>query len=71
MQGEDDGDVLPAGGGDKVNKTKQPVDNRIYICYMCGKPIQGDHAVICTRRYSKLHIHYGCIPRGSDNEKKQ
>lgn len=54
-----------------MNKTNQPVDNRIYICYMCGKPIQGDHVVICTRRYSKLHIHYGCIPRGSDNEKKQ
>lgn len=62
MREADAGGVFPARRGDKVNKTNKPVDNRIYICYLCGKPIQGDHVVICTRRHSKLHIHYGCAP---------
>ena len=54
-----------------MNKTNQPVDNRIYICHVCGKAIQGPHEIVRRGRYGTLHIHYGCIPRGSDNEKKQ
>lgn len=73
MRTVDAGSILPVGGGNKVNKTNQPVDNRVYICSICGKPIAGEHVEIRTRRNTKLHIHYGCVPRGSGNgnEKEQ
>ena len=38
-----------------MNKTNKPVDNRIYICYLCGKPIQGDHVV--TVSYTHLDVY--------------
>jgi len=37
---------------------------RIYLCNFCGKEIYGDHVEITTKRRSKLHIHYRCMPGG-------
>ena len=62
MRAADAGGVLPAGGGDEMNKTNQPVDKRIYICHVCGKAIQGPHEIVRRGRYGTLHIHYGCAP---------
>lgn len=33
----------------------------IYICYICGKEIHGDHVYIKTKRRSELHIHFECM----------
>ena len=54
-----------------MNKTNQPVDNRIYICHVCGKAIQGPHEIVRRGRYGTPHIHYGCAPGRRANEKKQ
>lgn len=35
-----------------------------FICSECGKPVEGDHVVIRTRRHTELHIHYGCMRIG-------
>lgn len=42
---------------------------KIYICSECGKPIEGDHVYIKTKRGTELHIHNECIPRGERREK--
>ena len=55
----------------KVSKVNQPVDNRIYICHVCGKAIQGPHEIVRRGRYGALNIHYGCAPGRRGNEKKQ
>ena len=39
---------------------------RLFLCRECGKPIEGDHVYIKTRRGSELHIHYQCISKGSE-----
>lgn len=41
---------------------KKTVDNRIYLCSICGKEIKGNHVMIRTRRHTELHIHYECMP---------
>lgn len=38
--------------------------SRIYLCSECGKPIEGDHIYIKTRRGTELRIHNQCIPKG-------
>ncbi len=44
---------------------------KIYLCSECGKPIEGDHVYIKTKRGTELHIHHECIPRGPRREKGQ
>lgn len=39
-------------------KEKKP---EVFLCYICGKEIYGDHVFIQTRRRSKLHIHFECM----------
>lgn len=36
----------------------------IYVCYVCGEVISGDHVYIKTRRGTSLYIHKECIVRG-------
>ena len=54
-----------------MGKNEKPANNRIYICHVCGKAIQGPHEIVRRGRYRALHIHYGCAPGRSGNEKKQ
>lgn len=43
-------------------KSKTVPQHEIYICYICGKEIHGDHVRITTKRRSKLHMHFECVP---------
>ena len=43
-------------------KPNTPPQQETHICYVCGKEIQGDHVYIETKRRSKLHIHFECVP---------
>ena len=54
-----------------MGKIEKPANNRIYICHVCGKAIQGPHEIVSRGRYGALHIHYRCAPGRSGNEKKQ
>ena len=38
---------------------------RIYLCSECGKPIEGDHVYIKTKRGTELH-HLPCTGTGKD-----
>ena len=44
------------------NKASAPQQEKIYLCYICGKEIHGDHVQIKTRRRSELRIHFECMP---------
>lgn len=49
-----------------LNSIPQP---KTYICYICGREIHGDCEHITTKRRSKLHIHFECMPgKGGSKE---
>ena len=48
-------------------KSSTPPQQETYLCYVCGKEIHGDHVYIETKRRSKLHIHFECMP-GKENK---
>lgn len=52
----------------KKKSSAPPQQEKIHLCYICGKEIHGEHVYIETKRKSKLHIHFGCMP-GGDEEK--
>lgn len=35
---------------------------KTYLCHICGREIHGEHVYIQTKRKSKLHIHFECMP---------
>lgn len=43
---------------------------KLFRCSECGKPTEGDHVYIKTKRGSELHIHYKCISKAPKNDKK-
>lgn len=51
----------------KAKEKKQP-EPKVYICSECGREISGDHVYIRTRRWTDLHIHFGCMPVGRRKE---
>lgn len=48
-------------------KAGGPPPVETYICSYCGKEIHGEHVYIETKRRSKLHIHFECMP-GKENK---
>lgn len=42
-----------------------------FLCSECGKPIEGDHVYIKTKRGSELHIHYECMPKAPKKRKSK
>lgn len=46
------------------------MQTRIYLCSECGKPIEGEHVYIKTRRHTEIHIHYGCMRGGQAREQQ-
>ncbi len=46
-------------------KDSAPQQEKIYLCSICGKEIHGEHVYIETKRRSKSHIHFECMPGNS------
>lgn len=46
------------------------MQKRIYLCSKCGRPIEGEHVYIKTRRHTEIHIHYGCMRGGQAREQQ-
>jgi len=49
-----------------TKKSNTPTTAKTYTCYICGEVIYGEHVFIQTKRRSKLHIHFECVPGRSE-----